>query len=132
MPHVVIQYTPNIDSDMDALCSELRAVLVAQKDEDGKPLYPIGGTRVLAYPAQHYAVADGKPDRAFVYINARIAAGRSEPARQGSGDAMLACVRAHFAEQFARRPIGITVQIDESPGLVYDAKHNNLHTLFNK
>ena len=132
MPHVVIQYTPNIDSDMDVLCSELLAVLVAQKDEDGKPLYPIGGTRVLAYPAAHYAVADGKPDRAFVYINARIAGGRSDRAKQASGDAMLACVQAHFAQLFANRPIGITVQIDESPGQVYDGKHNNLHPLFSK
>ena len=132
MPHVVIQYTPNVETDMNALCQKLLAVLVAQKDEGGGPLFPIGGTRVLAYPAQHYAVADGQPDRAFVYINARIATGRSERAKQASGDAMLACVQAHFADLFAARPIGITVQIDESPGQAYDGKHNNLHPMFNK
>jgi 5-carboxymethyl-2-hydroxymuconate isomerase len=132
MPHVVIQYTPNIESDMGGLCRELLAVLIAQKDEDGQQLFPIGGTRVLAYPAQHYAVADGKQDYAFVYINARIAAGRSAQARQAAGDAMLACIQAHFASLFAKRLIGITLQIDESPGQVYDARHNNLHPLFNK
>jgi 5-carboxymethyl-2-hydroxymuconate isomerase len=26
----------------------------------------------------------------------------------------------------------VTIQIDESPGQVYDAKHNNLHPLFDK
>ncbi len=132
MPHVVIQYTPNVETDMDALCQALLAVLIAQKDEGGKPLFPIGGTRVLAYPARHCAVADGKPDRAFVYVNARIAAGRSDRAKQATGDAMLACIQAHFASLFARSLIGITLQIDESPGEVYDAKHNNLHPLFGR
>jgi 5-carboxymethyl-2-hydroxymuconate isomerase len=29
--------------------------------------------------------------------------------------------------------VGVTIQIDESgPGQVYEAKHNNLHPLFNK
>ena len=28
--------------------------------------------------------------------------------------------------------IGITLQIDESPGQVYDGKHSSLHPLFNK
>jgi 5-carboxymethyl-2-hydroxymuconate isomerase len=132
MPHVVIQYTPNIDSDMDALCHELLAVLIAQKDENGQQLFPIGGTRVLAYPAAHYAVADGKQDRAFVYINARIAAGRSELSRQATGNAMLARIQAFFAPLFEKKLIGITLQIDESPGQVYDAKHSNLHPLFNQ
>ena len=132
MPHVVIQYTPNIDSDMDALCRELLAVLIAQKDENGRQLFPIGGTRVLAYPAAHYAVADGKQDRAFVYINARIAAGRSELSKQATGDAMLARIQAFFAPLFEKKLIGITLQIDESPGQVYDAKHSNLHPLFNQ
>ena len=132
MPHVVIQYTPNVETDMDALCRELLAALIEQKDENGKQLFPIGGTRVLAYPAQHYAVADGKRDCAFVYINARIAAGRSPAARTKSGDAMMAVVKTHFAALFESTRIGITVQIDESPGQVYDGKHNNLHPLLDK
>jgi 5-carboxymethyl-2-hydroxymuconate isomerase len=132
MPHVVIQYTPNVETDMDALCRELAAVLIAQKEEDGKQLFPTGGTRVLAYPARHYAVADGKQDYAFVYINARIAPGRSEAGKKRAGDAMLKVTQAHFAELFAKSLIGITVQIDESAGQAYDAKHSTLHPLFNK
>jgi 5-carboxymethyl-2-hydroxymuconate isomerase len=132
MPHVVIQYTPNVEADMDALCRELAAVLIEQKDENGGPLFPVGGTRVLAYPAAHYTVADGKQDYAFVYINVRIAAGRSEAAKARAGDAMLEKVKAHFAPLFEKKLIGITLQVDESPGQVYDAKHSNLHALFNK
>ncbi|WP_418130300.1 5-carboxymethyl-2-hydroxymuconate Delta-isomerase [Variovorax sp. 375MFSha3.1] len=134
MPHLVILYTPNIEAetDMQALCRSLADTMLAQRDEADKPAYPTGGTRVLAYPAAHYAVADGKADYAFVYLNLRMAAGRSEAVKKRAGDDLLAAVRAHFAPIFDKRHIGITLQIDESPGQVYDGKHSNLHPLFNK
>lgn len=134
MPHLVILYTPNIEAetDMQALCRSLADTMLAQRDEADKPVYPTGGTRVLAYPAAHYAVADGKADYAFVYLNLRMAAGRSEAVKKRAGDDLLAAVRAHFAPIFDKRHIGITLQIDESPGQVYDGKHSNLHPLFNK
>ena len=134
MPHVVVQYTANLEAevDMPALCQEIAVVLVEQKDEAGAPLFPVGGTRVLAYPSRVYAVADGKADYGFCYINIRIAGGRSDAAKKRSGDAVLARVRARFASAFAKKRVGVTVQIDESPGQVYDAKHSNLHPLFNK
>jgi len=134
MPHVVLQYTANLESevDMPALCRDIAAVLIEQKDEAGAPLFPVGGTRVLAYPAQVYAVADGKADYAFCYINIRIASGRSEAAKKRAGDAVLFKVKARFAPAFEKNHVGVTLQIDESPGQVYDAKHSNLHTLFSK
>jgi 5-carboxymethyl-2-hydroxymuconate isomerase len=134
MPHVVLQYTANLETevDMPALCREIAAVLIEQKDEAGGPLFPIGGTRVLAYPAQVFAVADGKAEYGFCYINIRIAGGRSEAAKKRAGDAVLAKVKARFAAAFEKKHIGVTVQIDEGAGQVYDAKHSNLHPLFNK
>jgi 5-carboxymethyl-2-hydroxymuconate isomerase len=134
MPHVVIHYTANLENrvDMPQLCREVAATLVEQKDEAGGPLFPIGGTRVLAYPAQAYAVADAKGDYGFCYINIRIAAGRSEAKKKATGDAVLAKVQQLFAAAFESSHVGVTIQIDESPGQVYDAKHSNLHPLFNK
>jgi 5-carboxymethyl-2-hydroxymuconate isomerase len=134
MPHLVILYTPNIEAetDMSALCRTLADTMLEQRDEAGKPVFPTGGTRVLAYPAAHHAVADGQADYAFVYLNLRMAAGRSEAVKKKAGDALLARVRSHFEPVFSQRHIGITLQIDESPGQVYDGKHSNLHPLFNK
>jgi 5-carboxymethyl-2-hydroxymuconate isomerase len=134
MPHLVILYTPNIEpqTDMTALCRALADTMLAVRDEDGKQVFPTGGTRVLAYPAAHFAVADGQGDYAFMYLNLRMAAGRSEAIKKKAGDDLLARVKAHIAPVFARRHIGITLQIDESPGQVYDGKHSNLHPLFNK
>jgi len=134
MPHVIVQYTDNLESavDMPALCRDIAAVLIEQKDEAGGPLFPIAGTRVLAYPAKVYAVADGQGDYGFCYINIRIASGRSEAAKKRSGDAVLAKVQARFAAAFEKQHIGVTIQIDEGAGQVYDAKHSKLHALFGK
>jgi 5-carboxymethyl-2-hydroxymuconate isomerase len=134
MPHCVILYTPNLEAltDVSALCRKLADTMLAIHDEAGKQVFPIGGTRVLAYPAAHYAVADGKGDYAFMYLNVRMAGGRSEAVKKDAGDRLMAVVKEHFAPIFDREPVGITLQIDESPGQVYDGKHSSLHPLFNK
>ena len=134
MPHCVILYTPNIEhkTDVSALCRTLADEMLTIFDEAGRQVFPTGGTRVLAYPAAHYAVADGKGDYAFVYLNVRMAAGRSEAVKKDAGDRLFARVKEHFAPIFAHELIGITLQIDESAGQVYDGKHSTLHPLFNK
>ena len=133
MPHLVILYTPNLDAecDMTALCRALADTMLTVKDEAGKQVFPTGGVRVLAYPAAHSAVADGRGDYAFAYLNLRMGRGRSEAVKQQAGAALSATAQAHFAPLLAQRPIGVTLQIDEGPE-VFDAKHSSLHPLFNK
>jgi 5-carboxymethyl-2-hydroxymuconate isomerase len=134
MPHLVILYTPNIEreTDMTALCRTMADAMLEQRDDEGRQVYPTGGTRVLAFPAAHHAVADGKGDYAFVYLNVRMATGRSEAVKKRIGDALLEKVKTHFEPLLAKRHVGITLQIDEAPGQVYDGKCGNLHPLFNK
>lgn len=134
MPHLVILYTPNIEpkTDLSALCRTLADEMLKLRDEAGKQVFPTGGTRVLAYPAAHYAVADGKGDYGFMYLNVRMAPGRSNAVTKEVGDKLLAVVEKHFAPIFDQELIGITLQVDESPGQVYDGKHSSLHPMFNK
>ncbi len=133
MPHLVILYTANLDkeTDMTALCRSLADTMLGVQDDNGAQVYPTGGTRVFAYPAPHYAVADGKADYAFVYLNLRMGKGRSEVTQKRAGDALLATTRVHFQPIFAQRHIGITLQIDEGHE-VFNDKYSNLHPLFNQ
>ncbi len=128
MPHCVILYTPNIErkSDVGALCRKLAQAMLAVRDEQEKQVFPTAGTRVLAYPAAHAAVADGQGDYGFVYVNLRMAPGRTEAVKKQAGDRLLAVVKDHFAPVLERDPVGITLQIDEGAGQVYDGKHSNL------
>lgn len=134
MPHLVLLYTPNVERDVDVtgLCRALADCMLEQRDEAGKSVFPTGGTRVLAYPAAYAAVADGKGDYGFLYANLRMGAGRSQVVHQQVGHSLMRVLRAHLDDLLGKRPTGVTLQIDESPGQVFDAKHSSLHPLFNK
>jgi 5-carboxymethyl-2-hydroxymuconate isomerase len=62
VPHLVIYYTPNLDAktNMSALCRHMADAMLVVRDEAGAPVFPVGGTRVLAYPAAHFAIAPAK------------------------------------------------------------------------
>ena len=125
---------------MKALCRQLANAMLTVKDESGKQVFPTGGTRVLAYPAPHYAVADGGDagkaaggdgDYAFVYLNLRMGRGRSEATQQLAGDTLVQVAKEFFAPLLASQHVGVTFQIDVGQE-VFDAKHSSLHPLFNK
>lgn len=131
MPHLVILYTPNLEAsiDMSQLCRALADTMLTQLDEAGKQVFPTGGTRVLAYPAAHYAVADSKADYGFVYLNLRMGAGRSDAIKKEAGCVLIDCARAILHPIFKDNLIGVTLQIDEG-AQVFDGKLGNLHPLF--
>ena len=89
MPHVVILYTGNLepDADMGGLCRKLADTMLTVRAEDGSQVFPTGGVRVFAYPAPHYAVADGGAagiaaggdgDYGFIYLKNRSLAPAAE------------------------------------------------------
>lgn len=140
MPHLVMLYTGKLETvtDLTVLCRALADAMLSVTDEAGQQVFPTGGTRVLAYPAPHFAVADGgaagraagrNADYGFVYLNLRMARGRSAAVQQQAGQKLEAVVRGHFAPLLATRPVGVTLQIDEGPE-VFDAKNSSLHPLF--
>lgn len=140
MPHLVILYTPQLDAetDMTALCRTLADAMLAARDEADRPVFPPGGTRVLAYPAAHFAVSDGgaagraaggSGDYAFLYLNLRMARGRSAAVQRQVGEALVAAAKGQLAPLYERRHLGLTLQIDEGAE-VFDAKLSNIHPLF--
>lgn len=142
MPHLVILYTGNLEArvDMPGLCRALADAMLGVRDEAGAQVFPTGGTRVLAYPAAHAAVADGgdagraaggSGDYGFMYLNLRMGRGRSDAVKKAAGEALLAVVKARLAALMASEHVGVTVQVDEGQE-VFDAKHSTLHPLFNK
>jgi 5-carboxymethyl-2-hydroxymuconate isomerase len=138
MPHIVITYTPNLESksNFSLLCRSLADAMLSVNEhhqEAGKPIFPIGGTRVFAVPAAHFAVADGPPppdkEFGFVYIYLRMAKGRTPVVHRAVGEAVGNAVRAHFAPLIAQHLVGITFQIDEGHE-VFDLKYSSLHPHF--
>lgn len=123
MPHLRIDYTDNLGphAEMGDLCQSLTTAMAALSDA-GKPVFPLLGTRVLAYPAPFHSVADGDADNAFVYLNLRITPGRTPAVVASAGAALLAVVRAHFNRLALGVPMGITLHIDEVAAC-YEGRH---------
>ena len=67
----------------------------------------------------------------FAYFNLRMGRGRSEAVKKRAGEALVAVAREHLAPVLARRPVGLTLQVDEGQE-AFDGKFGNLHTLFDK
>lgn len=151
MPHLVLYYSGNLDTvvDMPRLCRDAADAMLAVRDEEGRQVFPTGGARVLAYPAPHFALADGGAagraagggktgirgsdpgEYAFMYANLRMARGRSGATHKAAGEAIAAALRKHLDPLMATRHIGLTLQIDEGRE-VFDLKHSSLHPLFKK
>lgn len=126
MPHLTIEYTANLDAhtDIGELCKTLSHTLVTLQDATGTLVFPLYGTRVLAYSAAQFAVADGEQGRAFVYLNMRITPGRSPELVQTIGDTLLAAARAHLAPMLDKLPLRLTLHIDATPP-GYEGKFTN-------
>jgi 5-carboxymethyl-2-hydroxymuconate isomerase len=140
MPHLTIQYTPNINTDFNVLCHTLVDTMLAVRDQEGKQVFPEGGTRVMAFPASHYAVGDGKrSDYAYIYFNLRIIEGRSEAVLKEVGDRTMDAIKQHIEPVFSREAIGISFLMELQPVekpkaivIAYEGRHNNLRTIYGR
>ena len=89
-------------------------------------IFPAGGIRVRAYKADHYLIADGHPDNAFVHIMLRIGHGRDAQTRKAACDAIFAAACGHLKALYDRKPLGISLEMQEIDP-VLTCKQNNLH-----
>lgn len=133
MPHLVVLYSGNLEKKVaiQPLCSLLAQAMKMAATEQGNQIFPTGGIRVLAFASTHFAIADEAAEYGFVYLNLRMARGRSDAIHQTIGTNLSAICEQYFANVQKEMPIGVTFQIDE--GLeVFDAKHSSLHPLFSR
>lgn len=71
MPHIVIEYSANLEDEVRPM--RLVEALHAAALETG--VFPLAGLRTRAARREHYLVADGDPENAFVAVSVRIGEG---------------------------------------------------------
>lgn len=128
MPHLTVEYTDNLPNPrIKELLKALNGVLLARPD-----IYPVGGLRARAYCLNEYELADSThPDDAFVHVTLKLGAGRSEEVKKATGDALFAVLTTHFADEFARRGLMLSQEIQEfSEAGTW--KKNNIHARYKK
>ncbi|MFA7438858.1 5-carboxymethyl-2-hydroxymuconate Delta-isomerase [Castellaniella sp.] len=133
MPHLTLDYSANLttDDDIQALCNALAQCLAHFTDDSGKPVFPVGGIRVRALRCEHYCIANGQLDAAYLHAHLKIGAGRSVATRTAAGDALFAVVQKHFSAMDDTRGLALSLEVSEfaPPG---SWKHNNLHAWLKK
>lgn len=122
MPHFTIEYTDNLEPDIDI------RVLVDQvhKTAAESGLFKIGGIRVRTLRHEIFKVADGNPDNAFVHVEVRILEGRTDAQREALGNALIAALGATLHKAFEKRGLALSVEIGEIDQNM-SFKQNNLH-----
>jgi 5-carboxymethyl-2-hydroxymuconate isomerase len=122
MPHFTIEYSANLEGRLDigATCEVVRKAAV----ETG--IFPLGGIRVRAIRCDHYAIADGRGDLAFLDMVLRLGEGRDLPTRKKAGEHVFEALSRHLDHVFTSTKFALSfdMQINDKET---SWKRNNIH-----
>lgn len=122
MPHFIVEYSANLEEEInfDDLFKKVHETL----GQSG--VFPLGGIRSRAIRMDHYRIADGQHDYAFVHMLLKVGSGRSLEIRKEETDKLFKVIEDFFAPIHEKRLLAITFEMQEiDPVLTY--KKNNIH-----
>ncbi len=122
MPHIIVEYSPNITDQVDVkgLCTDL---LDTALETD---IFEVGAVRVRAYAASAYAITDKHADNSFVDISVRMAAGRSQEIKRDLGDRLFAIACKGLEPLYQTPHFALSIEIREiDPSLSW--RKNGMH-----
>jgi len=118
MPHLTLEYTDNLEFDIQPLLARLHSELVATGAINLKGLK----SRAISYNA--YRIADGNPEYAFVHVNLLIRAGRPLEVQKDVSQRVLDALKDTFGERFENSYLSLSVDIKEMREGVALTLHN--------
>jgi 5-carboxymethyl-2-hydroxymuconate isomerase len=122
MPHFTLEYSANLDARVDMA----EVVEVVRKAALETGIFPIGGTRVRAIRCEHYAIADGNPEFAFLAMLLRLGEGRDLATRMKAGEHVFNALSGYLDPVFANSKFALSfeMQINDKD---MSWKRNNIH-----
>ena len=109
MPHVVIEYSANLEAEMEPMA------LVRGRASGSAGAARLRGARrrTRASRREHFLVADGDPENAFVAVTARIGPGRDAATRKAASEAIMAALYQALEPIYRRRGLALSVEVTE-------------------
>ena len=107
MPHMLVEYSDNLEFDIQTLFARLADAMLATK------VVRVKGFRFRAMAYSDYLVADGKANNAFVHLGLRIREGRPQERKEALAQACLSVLEEFFAQDIAAQRIALSVDIQE-------------------
>ena len=109
MPHVIVEYSANVQSHTD-IPGLIRTVHQAALSSG---LFATAAVRTRAARRDIFAVADEHPQNAFVGITIRMAGGRTEAERQRLADLVFDAACAYLDRQGAHQRLALSFELQE-------------------
>lgn len=122
MPHLIIQYSENLEKalDMPEFCDNLYQVMLSSG------VFPLAGIRVRAFAAQHVVVADKLADNGFIDMVIRMGEGRTAEDRERVGEAIMSAAADSCEALMATPHFALSLEIVEI-SRQFSWKKNTMH-----
>jgi 5-carboxymethyl-2-hydroxymuconate isomerase len=118
MPHLTLEYTDNIDVDVQPLLARLHEEVVATGAINLK------GIKSRAIKHTQYRIADGDPDYAFVHVGLLIREGRPLEIQKEATQRVMNVLKETFGHLFEKRKLSLTVDLKEMRDGIALTEHN--------
>jgi len=118
MPHLTLEYTANLDFDIQSLLARLHEEMVATGAVNLK------GIKSRAIRITDYRIADGDPAYAFVHVGLLIREGRSLDIQKEAARRVMAVLRETFGQRFESSYLSLSVDIKEMREGIAQTLHN--------
>ena len=109
MPHVIVEYSANVESHAD-IPGLIKTVHDAALSSG---LFATAAVRTRAVRRDIFAVADEHPQNAFVGITIRMAGGRTEAERQRLADLVFDAACAYLDRPGAHERLAVSFELQE-------------------
>lgn len=118
MPHLTLEYTDNIEVDVQSLLARLHEEVVATGAINLK------GIKSRAIRHTQYLIADGDPDYAFVHVGLLIREGRPIEVQKDATQRVMKVLKETFGHLFEHRKLSLTVDLKEMRDSIALTEHN--------
>ena len=118
MPHLTLEYTDNIEVDVQPLLARLHKEVVATGAINLK------GIKSRAVRHTQYRIADGDPEYAFVHVGLLIREGRPIEVQRDATQRVMKVLKETFGHLFETRKLSLTVDLQEMRDGIALTDHN--------
>jgi 5-carboxymethyl-2-hydroxymuconate isomerase len=118
MPHLTLEYTDNLEVDVQPLLARLHEEVVATGAINLK------GIKSRAIKHTQYRIADGNPAYAFVHVGLLIREGRPIEVQKEATRRVMAVLKETFGDRFETGQISLSVDLKEMREGIALTDHN--------
>src|SRR5918995_698608 len=118
MPHLTLEYSDNIEVDVQPLLARLHEEVVATGAINLK------GIKSRAIRHTQYRIADGDPQYAFVHVGLLIREGRPAEIQKEATRRVMAVLKETFGHRFENAYLSLSVDIKEMREGIALTEHN--------